>query len=863
VNIESGTRLGRYELRSLIGEGGMGQVYRATDKTLGRDVAIKVLAPDIATASERLMRFEQEARAASALNHPNILAIYDVGTHDGAPYVVSELLEGETLRDRLINGPLPLRKTIDYAQQIARGLAAAHAKGIVHRDIKPENLFISKDGHVKILDFGLAKLTNPLGEFGIETEASTMHRNTRPGVVLGTAGYMSPEQVRGQPVDHRSDIFAFGAVLYEMLCGRRAFRGDSPIETMSAILSHEPPELSQASGLNRSFAPAFERIVRHCLEKRPEDRFQSTRDLAFDLEALTEVSTTSGSAIITAAVHPVRTLRRFAALLGIAVILCAFAAAFLLGRSSSKTRLPVYMQLTFRRGTIWSARFAPDGETIVYSAAWNGNPSELFLARRDSVESRSLGLTNADILAISSTGEMAVLLNRHYLGHFTNRGTLARLPLGGGAPREVLEDVEYADWAPDGKNLAVVRYVEGRNRLEFPVGKVLYDTNGWISHMRISAKGDQVAFLEHQIQWDDRGLVTVVDLSGSRKTLSEEWSSEEGLSWSPDGNEIWFSAAREGEAFSLHAVTLSGQHRVIGRSPTNLMIHDISRDGRVLLADVRFASEVIGLPPGESKERDFSWLDNVGVRDISGDGRMFIFSHYGAGSGTNYTVYLRKMDGSPPIKLGDGAAWALSPDGKWVLAILSAPSQVVLLPTGPGEIRRLERDGIEIYGLGGSWFPDGKRVLFTGREQGHRMRTYMQGIDGGKPSPITPEGTAGTVLSPDGKLVVTTNQEQKRALYEVEGGEPRSIAGLGDGDQVIRWSADGGSLYVYRPQDLPIKVYRLNLSTGHRESWKDLVPADPAGILGPVSISMTPDGKAYIYVLSRTLSSLYLAEELR
>jgi serine/threonine protein kinase len=863
VIIQPGTRLGRYEIRSLIGEGGMGQVYQATDTALDREVAIKVLPPDLARASDRLKRFEVEAKAAGALNHPNILAIYDVGTHNDAPYVVSELLEGETLRQRLKTATLPLRKSIDYAVQVARGLSAAHAKGIVHRDIKPENLFITKDGHVKILDFGIAKLTNPLGEFGSDPESETMRLDTQPGVVLGTAGYMAPEQVRGEVADHRADIFSFGAVFYEMLSGKRAFHRDSPIETMSAILSQEPPELTAT---NRNVPPVFERTMRHCLEKRADDRFQSAKDLVFDLEALASGSTISGSTLSQSALARVRNpvqLRRWWPWLAVLMILGAGLGAFLLGRGSSKTQLPNYTQLTFRRGTIWSARFAPDGGTIVYSAAWNGSPSELFSARRGSVESRSLSLTNADILAISSTGEMAVMLNRQYQGLFTNRGTLARVPLSGGAPRELLEDVEYADWSPDGQNLAVVRYVNSRSRLEFPVGNVLYETDGWISHMRISPKGDLVAFLDHEVQWDDRGRVAVVDKSGTRKTLSEEWSREQGLAWSPGGDEIWFTAAREGEALSLQAVTLSGQHRVIARSVTNLMIHDISREGQVLLSDVRFYSEVIALPPGESKERDLSWLDHVAVRGLSSDGKFFIFSHFGAGSGTNYTVYLRKMDGSPPVKLGDGAAWSLSPDGKWVLATLSTPSQLILLPTGPGEIKRIEQAGIGIYGLGGGWLPDGKRVIFTGREQGHSMRTYIQEIDGGPPRPITPEGVTGTVLSPDGKFVVAKDQAQKPLIYPVEGGEPRPITDLGNDETAFRWAADSRSLYVYRTQEVPIKIYLLDALTGHRELWKEVVPADPSGILGPVGFQMTLDGKSYTYVLSRTLSTLYLAEQLK
>ena len=288
--LTSGTRLGPYDIQSLIGAGGMGEVYRARDGRLDRIVAIKILPTSYSVDAERLQRFVQEARAAAALNHPNILSIFDIGEEGRAPYIVSELLEGQTLRERIRSGPLSSRKAIDYALQVARGLAAAHDRGIVHRDLKPENLFLTNDDRVKILDFGLAKLTRP--ETGAGAEAPTVQVNTEPGQIMGTVGYMSPEQVRGKPADHRSDIFAFGSILYEMLSGQPAFRGETSADTMSAILKEEPAELSETA---RNVPPALERMVRHCLEKNPAQRFQSAGDLAFDLETLTQSSSVSGA----------------------------------------------------------------------------------------------------------------------------------------------------------------------------------------------------------------------------------------------------------------------------------------------------------------------------------------------------------------------------------------------------------------------------------------------------------------------------------------------------------------------------------------------------------------------------------------
>ena len=838
----------------------MGQVYRATDTTIGRDVAIKLLLADIAPGSEQLQRFEQEARAAGALNHPNILAIYDVGTHEGLPYVVSELLEGETLRERIRSGAIPLRKTIDYAQQIVRGLAAAHAKGIVHRDLKPENVFITKDGHVKILDFGLAKLTSPLGDFSAEPEAETMRLKTRAGSVLGTVGYMSPEQVKGEPADYRSDIFSFGVVLYEMLTGKRAFSGESPIEIMSAILSMEPPEPAEEE---RAIAPAFERIVRHCLEKRPDDRFQSTRDLAFDLESLAVTSTTSSPALTKGPAAPGRRARGIWVASVVVLPLIALAAAFFLGKSSARRDPPLYHQLTFGRGTIYSARFAADGDTILFSATWNGNPLDIYEMRSGAPESKPLGLTDAQVLAVSSTSEMAVLLNSHQLYHSIRRGTLARMPLGGGAAREMLENVQEADWGPDG-SLAVVRFDQARNHLEYPIGKVLYETDGYISNPRVSPKGDAVAFLDHPVDGDNRGSVMLVDANGQKKKLSGDWASEEGLAWSPAGNEIWFTATRSGESQALYAVTLSGKERVVARAPISLTLHDISREGLVLLTGDNQSTPISCLVPDETKERDLSWLNWVRINDLSNDGKTFVFTHFGQSSGTNYQIYLRKTDGTPAVQLGEGFGVGMSPDGKWVTSILSSPHQILLLPTGAGQPKRLERFGIEQFGYGGAWLPDGKTIVFIGKEPGHSLRSYLQSVDGGAPRPITPDGFMGTLVSPDGQFLLARDLEEKKPLsiYPLKGGEPRPIPGLEDADRVIRWGFDGRSLYVYRPKERPLKLFKLNLATGQKELVKEIMPADPAGIRGPINVLMTADGRGYIYAFTRSLSDLYLVKGL-
>ncbi|MCA1559656.1 MAG: serine/threonine-protein kinase [Acidobacteria bacterium] len=525
--LAKGTRLGPYEISAPLGAGGMGEVYRARDSRLGRDVAIKVLTAGTSNDPERLRRFEQEARAASALNHPNILVLYDVGTETSAPYVVTELLEGETLRARMTAGALSVRKAIDYARQIAHGIRAAHNKGIIHRDLKPENLLVTTDARIKILDFGLAKL-KLTDSFGVTTATQSA-----AGSVVGTVGYMAPEQVRGEPVDSRADLFAFGAVLYEMLEGKRAFRDETPADTLSAILNKEPGEFTPRVP---ALPPELDRIVRRCLENNPEERFQSASDLAFALDVL---STASTARVEPGKATESRAPRRLWAAGGALLLLFAALAgsSFFAGKRSERRDPPSFQQLTFRRGTIYAARFVADGHTLVYGAEWGGKPLEVFSTRIGSPESRSL-FQNASILAMSRGGDIAIALRGPGKEYGVMGGTLARAPLAGGSAREIVADVGWADWAPDGQNVAIVRNVGGQDRLEFPAGKVLYSTSGSITHPRISPAGNLIAFLHHPAGGGDMaGSLVTVDFGGRSRTLSSDWGVIEGLAWSAAGDE--------------------------------------------------------------------------------------------------------------------------------------------------------------------------------------------------------------------------------------------------------------------------------------------------------------------------------------
>jgi eukaryotic-like serine/threonine-protein kinase len=848
-----GRSLAQYRVTASIGAGGMGEVYRATDTRLGRDVAIKVLPASMAGHPERRQRFEQEARSASALNHPNILTVYDIGETDGTTYIAMELVEGKTLRELLASGePLPTKRLLDVAVQTADGLAKAHAAGIVHRDLKPENLMVSKDGYVKILDFGLAKLTETVSQDA--SGLPTMIGATEPGTVMGTAGYMSPEQASGQPLDFRSDQFTLGAILYEMATGRRAFQRKTGAETLVAIMREEPESLGSLAPK----APAPIRwIVERLLAKDPEERYASTKDLARDLKSLRDhLSETSASGALEAA-EPARLRRRGWVLPAAAALAAGIAAGFLLRGLTTKAKpgAPVELtQLTYSRGSIVSARFAPDAPTVVYSASWEGLPLDIFTTRPGTSESRSLGLAGAALLAISSTGELAISLNRHFMFGFETAGTLARVPLAGGAPREVLENVEDADWSPDGKSLAVARHVGNRNRLEYPIGKVLYDAPGWVGDVRVSPDGRLVAFIDHPLRGDNNGNVKVVDTDGKVRMTGP--FAINGLAWSPRGDEVWSSGTD-----SISATSLSGKTRTVWNIPAGFL-RDVASDGRVLCGVNSSRREIVGFSEADKVERNLTWLNWSFPKGISSDGKTVLFEEQNI---EPQGVYLRKLDGSPAVRIGDGGAWGFSPDGRWVLTTRrdAQGSQLVLLPTGAGEPKPLPRT--EILGQAATWFPDGRRVLFSGNEPGHGSRLFVQDISGGKPRPITPEGVGirFNVISPDGKSVVATGTDRRIALYPTEPGEPRVVPGTEPDDIPLRWTADGRSIYVYRPSAPPLRIEKVDVNTGGRTLWKEIRPPDPSGVeqVGPAQI--TTDEKSYVYSYRRALDELYLATGLR
>ncbi len=830
----------------------MGEVYRARDTRLERIVAIKILPAAFASDSDRLVRFQQEARVLSALNHPNLLTIFDVGHQDSSYYLVCELLEGETLRERLSSGPLALRKAVDYGIQMANGLGAAHEKGIVHRDLKPDNIFITKDGRVRILDFGLAKSTTVAGE----NTATIASPATVPGVVMGTVGYMSPEQVRGKTVDLRSDIFSFGAILYEMVAGQRAFRGNSSVETMNAILKEEPPEISTAA---KNISPAMERLIRRCLEKEPEVRFQSARDLAFALDALSGVS--SGRTAQPAVAAP-SIFRRRAAWIMAALLVMVVVVAFVSGIKFATKSPLVFDELAFGPGYVSSARFTPDGANVVYGASWNGKPLEIFSTRLDGVESRSLGLPPADVLATSASGDMAILLGRHHFFEWMTTGTLARVPLSGGAPRPLMENVCDADIAADGKDLAVVRCDTDQQSLEFPIGKALYRTGGWIDHPAISPGGNEVAFIDHPIAGDDRGYIVLVDLSGKSQRLTEEWASIKGLTWSRRTEEVWFSAALGGESLALRAVTRSGKQRVLSSAPVDLLIQDINARGQVLLTATRSSSEIALHRPGLTSDRVLDFGSSTGsIAGLSDDGSLLAINYSVSSTGTDYLTYVTRTDSPELIRLGEGDPSGISPDGKWILSFRpSSPGKIILYPTGTGEPRSFDIGPIANIGIFCSWTRDSSRFVYTGSESGKPPRPYLIDVATRTARPVGPENTSDAMISPDGHFVLARNT-QGFALYPIEGGAPQPVHGILAHEYPVQWDSSGTKVYVW-DRTFPAHVSLVDVRSGERKPWLNTMPPDPAGLLY-ADLFLTPDGKSYAYRYRRVLSTLYVTDGLR
>ncbi len=882
--LAANTLLSHYRILSKIGAGGMGEVYLAEDTRLDRRVAIKLLPADFAKDEDRIRRFEQEARATSALNHPNILTVYDIGSYNDSPYLVAELLEGEELRFQLTEGAIPTRKVIEYAQQIAAGLSAAHEKGIVHRDLKPENLFITKDDRVKILDFGLAKLKPSALTGGAGAEAPTMKPLTNPGVVMGTVGYMSPEQVRGEPTDYRSDIFSFGLILYEMITGRRAFQRDTMAETMAAILKEEPAELSAAS-LNLN--PSLERIVRRCLEKKAERRFQSTADLGFALESLSAPTNSSGndltravSGILADNEVPVRRSRIswiVAAVLGVAVICTG---TWYSGRgwftpSAASVADVTYLPVTFERGFIFAARFAPDGRTIVFSADFDRQPRGVYVASLDSSEYRSLGLTGADLLAVSRSGELAILNGSTIVSGnpYRRTGTLARTSMTGGTSRPELEEVRFADFGPN-NTIAVVRSNGGRRVLEYPVGQVLAETPGMqrrslssaieLAAPRVSPSGDHIAYFDLR----GRSVVQlkILDRSGKAVVESQPFADWWAPAWR-SSNELWFGASEAfGSQVSIFSLDLAGRQRRVFRAPAVLTLHDISTQGDVLVSFDRGTSNIEVIEGSDPIPRDRSWRESGELGAFSTNHTLLINGFSGTGgTGGSGAVYVWKPNETQTVRIAEGRGLALSPDGSKALVFTTGNQlKVTIVPTGAGQPLPVDIGTAESVSWAG-WMPDG-RVVIRGVLRNSTPIAHVVSATGRDPKPFLPDGvtlpdSGNNLISPDGSRIVAADASGRIVLCTIAAPACTPVPSMEDGYELAGWSADGKSLFVCKRQPEQTQVDRLDVKTGRRSAWKALRALNPSAS-GIAAVIVSPDG-AVAYGYRRDASELCVIKGLR
>jgi serine/threonine protein kinase len=835
---------GRFKIVNFIAAGGMGQVYKAKDNHLGRTIALKLVSRELAEDKQAVLRLRREAKSASALSHPNICTIYDFVEDDGKAFIAMEFLEGETLASRIKRGPLLLLESLKIAIEISSALAAAHASGIIHRDLKPGNIMLTRAG-TKLLDFGLAKRSPSIGEVQQTTTALSSE-----ATVAGTVPYMAPEQIRGESVDQRADIFAFGAILYEMLARCPAFKGTTWVETANAILHEEAPEIP--SGSKDSPPASLWRTIHCCLEKNREDRLQSAKDLCFILDEIEGSTARSEVAPIDAGQTVWKSRLTLVLLFSVALVAAVCAVFFWHGFFQP---LPQYSRISFRNEMITNARFSPNEQTVVYSASTSGQTSRLYRSNLDGSDLRAFDLPPRTLSAVSRAGKLAILTEGA-------SQVLAEAPLQGGAPRDLLVGVESADWSPDGTQLAVVRYENGKSRLEYPIGNKLYESVGFISHIRISPQGDAIAFMDHPIIGDDRGTVEMVDLAGRRRTLTSEWYGEQGLAWSPDGTEVWFTATKSQDwDRQLFAVNRSGKQRLVLRVPGALYLEDIATDGRVLVLSENRRYEVAGGSVGKGSTL-LSWSEITTAAAISRDGKYALLSDLT--SGKDDITYMANLDGSPPIQLGSGIASDISPDNKWVATILPSRSdEILLLPTGAGSPKSITSTKLEFRSA--HWTGDGLKLVVLANQSDRPPRYWLQNLDGGSLRPITPEGVGGVFVNIEHKdYICGRDSDGVLRLYPIDGTDPKRLDTLVPSDVVVGGSANSNDVYVYSDSTaIQKQVIKVNIKTGKREAVLALGPTDSAENIALFQPMLSNDGKHYIYGQLREQSIMYIIRGLK
>lgn len=852
-------RVGHYELLEPLGSGGMGTVYRARDTRLQRDVAVKLLRTDPGGDPRQAERLLAEARAAGRLSHPNILSIHEAGTENGQPYLVGELVDGVSLRTLLNRGPLPMEHAIDLATQVADGLTAAHRANLVHRDLKPENVMVTRSGQAKIVDFGLAKSLDPPD--GERPPGETL---TAPHLIVGTAAYMSPEQARGTPVDYRSDQFSFGVLLYEMLTGRRVFARPSTVETLAAILKDEPPSIADA---NPHVPLTLQWIVERCLAKQPDGRYAATADLLHDLRAARERTRALP------APAPSRERRGWmpaAAAAGLVLVgIGGIAASW--GRATPPVaELPRWQRLTYEQGFVGAARFAPDGQTILYSAEWNNRPSAVFTTTATSPESRALDLPPAGILAVSPSGELALSLGCEFdPATGTCIGTLARAPMLGGAPREVAAQVSSADWGPDGA-LAMVRSTGVRSPVEYPAGTVVSQLGR--GHVRVSPDGLRVAWSE-VVDASVRSVM-VRDNTGTR-TLTSGWEFISGLAWSRAGDAVFVSGVGPGvRDDAVMRVTLDGAITVAARGFPRIRVLDAGPDDRLLVGWDVTSVRLQVWTPKDVRPRDLTWLGDSVLDAASADGRLLLFTVRSNAIADFperplFPIYVRSAEGGPVTRIGSGYGVALSPDGRWALTRTrprQGPSDLALVPIGPGEARTLERGNVDVgEGTSRATFAGPDRLVMRARTGTEPWRTYVQRLDGGPPVVVAHEpGVIVSPISPDDERFVAHRADGSHWVSPVSPGRGPAVPVQVPTDaSILQWTEDGRGLVIWRLAGLRGRLSRLDIATGRETPIREIAVTADAGFFWLRGVTASRGGSTVMGSETRVIGGLYLVSGAR
>lgn len=857
-----GSRLGSYEVVGPLGAGGMGEVYRAMDPKLSREVAIKVLPEGFAEDPVRLGRFRQEARALAALNHPNILTVFEVGDQDGVPFLVTEILCGETLRDRLTGGPLPVRRAIEVGVQVALGLGAAHEQDLLHRDIKPENLFLTREGRVKILDFGLAKLHLPAGQEAQSTLALGAPASaTEPGVVLGTVGYMSPEQVQGLRLDARSDLFSLGVVLWEMVTGGRPFTGASAVETMAAILKAEPPELDPALKVPAGLA----RIMDSCLAKEPAARFHSAHDLAFALETLSSAGSSGGDPVLPVLAPPVRHWTPWALASGL--VLAALGLGIGWQWRWRPPAQPAFHRLTFMDRRIPAARFLPNGrEVLMATNVPGGSGPDLARLQLDSRELTETGVKNAALLAVGSQGQVAMALSPEVYAIGDFHGTPGISQVEAMMPHRGEGRILSADFGPMG--LVVSRLQPSkRYQLELPGGQHPVDSASDFSDIRLSGDGAYLACIERPNGNDSGGCVGLLDIHrGQYRRLTGMYNNLFGLAW--NGQELWFTASERSTEKSLWAVSPKGALRKVYAGPEDLTLQDIDAQGRVLLGIENCQARLYLATEGSPNSAEISAGSLPFGLGISPDGTKVLY--YGTDTSTpmDYDLFLRPAQSGPPQYLGKAHGMpSFSADGTRVICLRGHPSRVSVIPLEGGEARDLPLQGLEAITPFAHlrWTPDGREVLFQAQGPKGPTQVFRQSTEGGVPQPLGLPGALVPFVAPDGhKMFTLTSQGWRVSTYPDDHPLPADLRTVPkEVVQVLGWSEDSQAILHAQMEQGGINVYRSELQGGTLARWKRFetpgVGLRSFGVPGHI----TPDGRHLLFTNLTWNTTLYLVEGLR